>query len=296
MLTTSWLVRLDWQVMLFRPYKQWPQYHQVLDVWVVLGQRGPTALIVVSWLGWRSWKHRDLRPLLVFGLALLLLNVTVGAVKYGLGRLGPHYATTVGSAEMWKGGDIFPSGHTANAVVTWGVLAYLATKHRRTGAVITAVFAFTVGMTTIYLGTHWVTDVVAGWTAGVLILLCLPLVEPLVQPLDLWLRTLFARLWPRPFAAPPVPSPVAARGTGLVAPRAAAEDDTEFTRPAVGAVAGTRPAASSTSATALATDQRVHHPVRTHQTRHDRPSATPGARRSRTDQRPGRGSPHIPRR
>src|SRR5258707_13822156 len=125
-LTTSKLVTLDWQVMLWRPYKQWPQIHAFLDYFVVLGQRGPTAVIVLAWLGWRSWRHRTLHPLLVLGTSLLLLNVTVGAVKYGLGRLGPHYAATVGSPELFAGGDIFPSRHTPNAVVTWGVLPYLA--------------------------------------------------------------------------------------------------------------------------------------------------------------------------
>ncbi len=123
---TSWLVRLDWQVMFFRPYQQWPEIHAFLDYYVVLGQRGPTAVMISAWLGWRAWRQHTLRPLLTFGAALLLLNVTVGAAKIGMGRLGPHYATTIGSNEMGMGGDIFPSGHTANAVVTWGILAYLA--------------------------------------------------------------------------------------------------------------------------------------------------------------------------
>lgn len=96
-LTSSKLVTLDWQVMMFRPYKQWPQIHHFLDYFVVLGQRGPTAVMVAAWLGWRSWRQRTPRPMLVLGASLLLLNVTVGAVKVGLGRLGPHYATTVGS-------------------------------------------------------------------------------------------------------------------------------------------------------------------------------------------------------
>ena len=29
--TTSWLVRFDWEVMFFRPYQQWPQVHAFLD-------------------------------------------------------------------------------------------------------------------------------------------------------------------------------------------------------------------------------------------------------------------------
>ncbi|CAM5721435.1 hypothetical protein STENM223S_02720 [Streptomyces tendae] len=41
---TSWLVRLDWQVMFFRPYQQWPQIHAFVDYYVVLGQRGPAAV------------------------------------------------------------------------------------------------------------------------------------------------------------------------------------------------------------------------------------------------------------
>ena len=158
------------------PYKQWPEIHAFLDYFVVLGQRGPTAVAVAAWLGWRCWRQRNLHPLLVLGASLLLLNITVGAAKIGMGRLGPHYATVVGANEMALGGDIFPSGHTANAVVTWGVLAYLATTplRRRSLSVIAALGALGVGMTTVYLGTHWVSDVLLGWAAGLLVLLALP--------------------------------------------------------------------------------------------------------------------------
>lgn len=187
-LITSWLVALDWKVMLFRPYEQWPELHAFLDYFVVLGQRGPTAVMVAAWLGWRSWRQHTLRPLLTLGASLLLLNVTVGAAKLGLGRLGPHYATEIGSAEMFAGGDIFPSGHTANAVVTWGILAYLATtpRARRWLSVLSAVVALGVGATTVYLGTHWLSDVLLGWAAGLLILLSLPWFEPLIGRTEAW--------------------------------------------------------------------------------------------------------------
>jgi membrane-associated phospholipid phosphatase len=179
---TSWLVRFDWQVMFFRPYQQWPEIHAFLDYYVVLGQRGPTAVMIAAWLGWRSWRQHTLRPLLTLGASLLLLNVTVGAAKISMGRLGPHYATSVGSNEMWLGGDIFPSGHTANAVVTWGILAYLAStpRARRWLSAFSAVVSLGVGLTTVYLGTHWLSDVVLGWVAGLLILLALPWFEPLI--------------------------------------------------------------------------------------------------------------------
>ncbi|MFH9074462.1 phosphatase PAP2 family protein [Streptomyces alboflavus] len=208
---TSWLVRFDWQVMFFRPYQQWPEIHGFLDYWVVLGQRGPTAVMVAAWLGWRSWRQHTLRPLLMFGAALLLLNATVGAAKIGMGRLGPHYATVIGSNEMWQGGDIFPSGHTANAVVTWGILAYLAStpRTRRYLSALSAVVSLSVGLTTVYLGTHWLSDVLLGWAAGLLILLALPWVEPLITRVEAWIlgiRDAWARRGGRP-ATPPVPTP-----------------------------------------------------------------------------------------
>lgn len=209
-LMSSWLVALDWKVMLFRPYQQWPGIHAFLDYYVVLGQRGPTAVMVACWLGWRSWRQHTLRPLLTLGASLLLLNVTVGAVKIGLGRLGPHYATQIGSAELFAGGDIFPSGHTANAVVTWGILAYLAAtpRARRYLSAMSALVSLGVGLTTVYLGTHWLSDVVLGWAAGLLILLGLPWVEPLITRAENWIFA--AREWLSARGRTSVPAPVTA--------------------------------------------------------------------------------------
>ncbi|MGW7619092.1 phosphatase PAP2 family protein [Streptomyces antimycoticus] len=179
-LTGSQLVRLDWQVALFKPYKQWPQLRPVLDAFVITGQRGPTALAALAWACRRGGRTGSPRPPLVLGLALLLLNVSVGAVKILTGRVGPPYAQTPGSAELFHGGMAFPSGHAANAVVVWGTVAYLAGRHRRTGALIACVMALGIGLTAVYLGTHWVSDVLGGWVAGVLVLLVLPLFEPLI--------------------------------------------------------------------------------------------------------------------
>ncbi|WP_159766520.1 phosphatase PAP2 family protein [Streptomyces sp. HM190] len=208
---TSWLVRLDWQIMFFRPYQQWPEIHAFLDYYVVLGQRGPTAVMVAAWLGWRSWRQHTLRPLLALGVSLLLLNITVGAAKLGMGRLGPHYATEIGSNEMWLGGDIFPSGHTANAVVTWGILAYLAStpRARRWLSALSAVTSLGVGLTTVYLGTHWLSDVLLGWAAGLLILLALPWFEPLISRAEAWIFSLRDAWRDRRTTAPaPAPAPV----------------------------------------------------------------------------------------
>jgi membrane-associated phospholipid phosphatase len=182
--STSRLVAFDWEVMKWKPYEHWPAIENFLNYYVIAGQRGPSAIVVSIWLGWRCWRTKSWRPLLVLGVSLVLLNMSVGAVKIGTGRLGPHYAHVYGSNEIFLGGGIFPSGHTANAVVTWGVLAYLASRWRRTGAVLAGWMGLSVGATTVYLGTHWVTDVLAGWCAGALVLLILPLFEPIITSAD----------------------------------------------------------------------------------------------------------------
>ncbi len=278
-LASTALVTLDWQVMLFRPYRQWPQFHAFLDYFVVLGQRGPTAVMVAAWLGWRTWKHRSLRPLLILGTSLLLLNITVGAVKYGLGRLGPHYATTIGSAELFAGGDIFPSGHTANAVVTWGVLAYLASTPlaRRVGSVISAMLALGVGMTTIYLGTHWVSDVLSGWCAGTLVLLALPWFEPAVARCEAWLLERLRQLRERATGATTAVDDL----QGVPLPHDAAQDPAPVREPVRAGLAPAGPRSGP------------HHTVRPHAARHERPAPAPagGANRRPHTERPVRPVP-----
>ncbi|WP_405532054.1 phosphatase PAP2 family protein [Streptomyces avidinii] len=309
-LTTSWLVRLDWQIMFFRPYEQWPQLHAFLDYLVVLGQRGPTAVMVAAWLGWRSWRQHTLRPLITLGVALLLLNVTVGAVKLGLGRLGPHYATEIGSAELFAGGDIFPSGHTANAVVTWGILAYLASTGvtRRVLSIVSAVVSLSVGATTVYLGTHWVSDVLLGWSAGLLILLALPWFEPLIARTEAYvfdLRELLRRRaetgrMPAPVVSALTPL-LSAGGKWKLRPVVAAGQPVPQSVPA--GVAAT--AATSAAATTVAAVVAVHssapratvHPAgRPHVIRSERTPVTPaGSRRPpHTDRATARGTAARP--
>ncbi|MFB6807575.1 phosphatase PAP2 family protein [Streptomyces sp. NPDC056387] len=290
-LTTSWLVRLDWQVMFFRPYEQWPQLHAFLDYLVVLGQRGPTAVMVAAWLGWRSWRQHTLRPLITLGVALLLLNITVGAVKLGLGRLGPHYATQIGSAELFAGGDIFPSGHTANAVVTWGILAYLAstTVTRRVLSVVSATVSLSVGATTVYLGTHWVSDVLLGWSAGLLIMLALPWFEPLIAGVEARVFALRERQRRR-LETGTVPAPVAS----MLTPLLSAGGKWQLRLPAgatgpqeAAAPAGPPVQAAAGAAHAPAPRPTAHISGRPHLIRSERTPVTPaGSRRPAHTERP----------
>ena len=147
--------------------------------YVVLGQRGPSSHVAFVYLLWRAARQRSWRPLVLFVTALTMLNVTVGSVKLATGRLGP--ALTTHPRAVFDGGDIFPSGHTSNAVVIFGVLAMVAVEHRRAMIALAVFVSTTVGLSTIFLDTHWVTDVLGGWLAGALVLLALPATYALLE-------------------------------------------------------------------------------------------------------------------
>ncbi len=147
--------------------------------YVMLGQRGPSSHVAFVYLVYRAIRQRSWRPLALFITSLTMLNVTVGSIKLATGRLGP--ALTTHPRAVFDGGDIFPSGHTSNAVVIFGVLAMIAVEHRRAWIALAVFVSTTVGLSTIFLDTHWVTDVLGGWLAGALVLLALPATYGLLE-------------------------------------------------------------------------------------------------------------------
>ena len=106
---------------------------------------------------------------------ILMLTATAGSLlmtvagKQLIGRARPPLVDAIPPYEY---SPSFPSGHTLNATVIAGVVAYLIilrldTLRARTLTVLAAgFFAFTVGLSRIYLGHHWFTDVLVAWTLG----------------------------------------------------------------------------------------------------------------------------------
>jgi undecaprenyl-diphosphatase len=203
-LTGSPLVALDTAALRWAVAAHQPTLYTFLWDWVLLGQRAVVLAVAVLWLAVHAVRHRDVRPLITLGVATLLLNISVGLAKTVIGRVGPLQlgpaALHPAAATIFTDGTIFPSGHTANAVVTWGLLALMARRRRRLWAGVAAFLALSVGLSTIYLGTHWVSDVLAGWVAGALVLLAMPALTPVVDRLERLALRLVPLLRGRPVA------------------------------------------------------------------------------------------------
>lgn len=78
------------------------------------------------------------------------------------------------AAEMLRraNGYSFPSGHAMGSAIAYGALAYLAFRAIRSWPARAAAIAFlytlvaAVSLSRVYLGVHWISDVLAGVTAG----------------------------------------------------------------------------------------------------------------------------------
>lgn len=120
--------------------------------------------IVVLALRRRSWTP----PILVVAAGLGSLAMTIA----GKDIIDRHRPPLSAAIPPFEHSPSFPSGHTLNATVIVGVVAYLILLRRRTaaGRVTTAVVAvlipLVVGFTRVLLGAHWFTDVLAGWLLG----------------------------------------------------------------------------------------------------------------------------------
>ena len=124
------------------------------------------ASLVTAAMVWR-WRSRTPVVLLVIGVAGSLAMTNLGKVI--VGRARPSLADAVPPYETSAS---FPSGHTLNSTVIAGLVAYLLLLHLKsrwaaTLAVVGAVVWFAaMGLSRVFLGHHWLSDVAMGWTLG----------------------------------------------------------------------------------------------------------------------------------
>jgi undecaprenyl-diphosphatase len=162
----SALVRIDVAV------SHWLETHgteggETFFYWVTqIGGPVLTALVVagVAWLAWRR-RRRDALALAIVSTGGILLS---NGLKLLFQRVRPETATEFITRHSWS----FPSGHALNSMVSYGFLAVLVlerTRGRRQRMAVLAAAAIligAIGFSRLYLGVHYLSDVLAGWVAG----------------------------------------------------------------------------------------------------------------------------------
>jgi undecaprenyl-diphosphatase len=123
------------------------------------------VLLVSAALLARRLPYRALY-LLVTGLGAAFLNT---ALKAHYARARPDLTLAL----SWAEGYSFPSGHSLGSTIVFGALAYVGIRNlrswwARSGAVaLCLTTALAVGLSRVYLGVHWISDVAAGLAGGI---------------------------------------------------------------------------------------------------------------------------------
>lgn len=151
-----------------------------------LGLRSPAAAEVVTWFTQLGgligmsiitlaititmvvrWRSRTPLILMLIAVAGSLAMTSVGKVV--VGRVRPPTSEAVPPFEY---SPSFPSGHTLNSTVIAGLVAYLllrrlsSTLSRTVTVVLAGTWAVAMGLSRVFLGHHWLTDVMMGWVLG----------------------------------------------------------------------------------------------------------------------------------
>jgi undecaprenyl-diphosphatase len=125
----------------------------------------PVMVLLLAMLMWRR------RPDLALGAGVAVIGSWV-SVNVVLKPLVDRARPPVADRLVFPGDASFPSGHAANAASAWLALAWVvasAVQGRAAKCVVWSVAGAVValvGVSRLYLGVHWPSDVLAGWAVG----------------------------------------------------------------------------------------------------------------------------------
>ncbi|MET1060838.1 MAG: phosphatase PAP2 family protein [Nocardioides sp.] len=170
------VVERDGMAALDKPVLDWmvERRSPALDTWVThytdLGGTTyltPIVILAAALLCW-WWRRWTPAVLLAIGATGSLLMTIAG--KDLIGRVRPPHSLAVPPYET---SPSFPSGHTLNSIVLLVLIGYLIAVRTSNRALtiaapaVAVVLAVAMGLSRVYLGHHWMTDVLVGWTLGI---------------------------------------------------------------------------------------------------------------------------------
>lgn len=124
------------------------------------------ALLVGVFIG--PWRHG-----VIGAVTIGLASLVVEGVKVVVARTRPEVLDPI----VVEHGYSFPSGHATLSMVGYGILVVLLARSRlpplaRVGLVgVSAMLVLLIGLSRIYLGVHFPSDVLAGWVLGAVVVL-----------------------------------------------------------------------------------------------------------------------------
>jgi membrane-associated phospholipid phosphatase len=146
-------------------------FFQQLGDWLFIPMRGLSFLgdedfylVVMPALYWCF----DSRIGLKVGLLLMLSNGVNGFFKFLFHTPRPFWVDNQVEPLVTETSFGLPSGHSQNSAAIWGYFATLAKK--RWLRILFILLIFFIGISRLYLGVHFVVDILAGWLIGGLLL------------------------------------------------------------------------------------------------------------------------------
>jgi len=121
---------------------------------------------------------KDKKRALALAICLTIVGLLNLFVKLAVARPRPDYGL------IEESGKSFPSGHAMISMGYYGFLIYLSQGMRRwaklSASIILPIAIILLGISRVYLGVHYMSDVIAGWSLGFVILVIFVLIYELI--------------------------------------------------------------------------------------------------------------------
>jgi len=147
-----------------------PWMDAVMLAFTFLGSFPAVAAVVVAVAIWRVRSH-DRRSAVALVLVVAVTELLNLGLKEIFQRPRPSLFQEIATLHSYS----FPSGHAMASAAVYGAVAFLMGRadpaHARRYHFGAAVLVLLVGLSRVYLGVHWFTDVLAGFAAGLFVLI-----------------------------------------------------------------------------------------------------------------------------
>lgn len=128
----------------------------------------PTLAVVTLAASVVLWRKRRITELQLLLLAAIGAEILTVGLKLGFERQRPFFSDPLATESTYS----FPSGHSSVSLAVYGTIGFIAARHARTrrrqiaALAVAAALILLIGFSRLYLGVHFLSDVIAGFSVG----------------------------------------------------------------------------------------------------------------------------------